>query len=58
MKNLLKKNGIIIIHRHKHDKEKLTNYFKIIDERTYGISKIIFGTIFVSFILKIFLFQF
>ena len=42
-KNLLKKNGIIIIHRHKYDKEKLTNYFKIIDERTYGISKIIFG---------------
>ena len=43
VKNLLKKNGIIIVHRHKNTKEKLTDYFKIIDERTYGISKIIFG---------------
>ena len=41
-KNLLSKNGIIIIHRHKKTKDKLSNYFKIIDERLYGISKIIF----------------
>ena len=41
-KNLLNKNGIIIIHRHKKTKDKLSNYFKIIDERLYGISKIIF----------------
>ena len=42
-KNLLNKNGIIILHRNKTIKEKLPNYFKIVDERTYGISKIIFG---------------
>ena len=42
-KNLLHKNGIIIIHRNKNTKEKLPNYFEIIDERIYGISKIIFG---------------
>ena len=43
VKNLIKKNGIIILHRHKDAKEKLTNSFKIIDERIYGGSKIIFG---------------
>jgi len=42
-KNLLNKNGIIILHRNKSSKEKLPNYFEIVDERTYGISKIIFG---------------
>ena len=42
-KNLLNKNGIIILHRNKTTKEKLPNYFEMIDERTYGISKIIFG---------------
>ena len=41
--NLLNKNGIIILHRNKTAKEKLPNYFKIVDERIYGISKIIFG---------------
>ena len=42
-KNLLNKNGVIILHRSKSTKEKLPNYFEIVDERTYGISKIIFG---------------
>ena len=42
-KNLMNKNGIIILHRNKNTKEKLPNCFKIIDERIYGISKIIFG---------------
>ena len=42
-KNLLDKNGIIILHRNKTTKEKLPNYFKIVDERVYGKSKIIFG---------------
>ena len=41
--NLLQKNGILILHRNKNAKEKLPNYFKIIEERIYGISKIIFG---------------
>ena len=44
-KNLLKKNGIIIIHRHKKDEVKLKNNFRIVDERIYGLSKIVFGQI-------------
>jgi len=39
----LKENGIIILHRNKGIQEKLPNYFSIVDERIYGISKIIFG---------------
>ena len=42
-KNLLNKNGVIILHRSKASKENLPNYFEIVDERAYGISKIIFG---------------
>ena len=42
-KNLMNENGIMILHRHKNTKEKLPNCFRIIDERIYGISKIIFG---------------
>ena len=41
--HLLNENGIIILHRNKNTKEKLPNYFKVVDERKYGISKIIFG---------------
>ena len=37
------KNGSVILHKNKTDNEKLPEYFKIIDERIYGISKIIFG---------------
>jgi len=44
-KNLLKKNGAIILHRHKNSKEKLINRFKIIEERVYGVSKITFGEV-------------
>ena len=42
-KNLLKKNGIIILHRNKAQKEKLPDFFATIDKRVYGVSKIIFG---------------
>ena len=42
--NILKKNGIFILHRNKSTKEKFPNYFKIIEEKRYGISKIIFGS--------------
>ena len=42
-KNLLNENGIIVLHRHKATKKNLPNYFKIVDERIYGISKILFG---------------
>jgi len=42
-KNLLIKNGIIIIHRNKTTNEQLPGHFEILEERIYGISKIIFG---------------
>ena len=41
--NLLNESGIIILHRNKTTKEKLPDYFKVIEEKLYGISKIIFG---------------
>ena len=40
---LLNKNGIIIIHRSKKTVENLPKNFQIIQIKTYGISKIIFG---------------
>ena len=40
---LLKKNGILIIHRHKKEKDIFLKKFKILKQNTYGISKIIFG---------------
>ena len=39
----MNKNGIVILHRNKNTKERLPNCLKIVDERIYGISKIIFG---------------
>ena len=43
-KKLLKNNGLIIIHRHKKEKDNLSKNIKIIDEKKYGISKILFTT--------------
>ena len=40
--NLLDKNGIIILHRHKKSIEKLPVNFNQIESKIYGISKIIF----------------
>ena len=40
---ILKNNGIIIIHRHKKENEILPKKFKILKVKTYGVSKIIFG---------------
>ena len=40
---LLHNDGIIILHRKKNEKEKLQDYYKVIDERVYGISKVTFG---------------
>ena len=42
---ILKKNSIIIMHRHKKEKDVFPPNFKIIEEKNYGISKIIFLTI-------------
>ena len=42
-KKLLRKNGCIIIHRHKNDTVEITTRLKIIENRIYGISKVYFG---------------
>ena len=42
-KKTLNKDGIMIIHRHKKDDIKISQHLKILDERNYGISKIILG---------------
>ncbi len=44
-KKLPKNDGLIIFHRHKNAKDVFPDYFKIIIEKTYGKSKIIFGKI-------------
>ncbi len=41
---ILNKNGLIIIHRHKDDYDKFSEKFKVVDEKKYGISKISFLT--------------
>ena len=44
--NLLNNNGIIITHSHKNGEDKFPEKFNIIEKKTYGISKIIFGSYF------------
>ena len=39
---ILNKNGIIILHRHKKERNIFPTEFNIIEEKKYGISKIIF----------------
>ena len=39
---ILNKNGIIIIHRHKDDDDNFSEKFKVVEEKKYGISKISF----------------
>jgi len=41
--DIITKDAILILHRNKETKENLPSYFNIIEERVYGISKIIFG---------------
>ena len=43
---ILNNDGIIIIHRHKKEKDEFPKKFKIIEEKTYGISRVIFGNFF------------
>tara|TARA_B100001996_G_scaffold159084_1_gene121229 strand:+ start:1915 stop:2478 length:564 start_codon:yes stop_codon:yes gene_type:complete len=43
---ILKDNGIIIIHRHKKEIDTFPKNFHLIDQKKYGISKIIFGSYF------------
>ena len=42
--NILNQKGIIIIHRHKKEKDLFPKNFSVIEEKIYGISKVIFGT--------------
>ena len=41
--NILSKQGVFILHRHKKEKDDFPEDFNIIEEKTYGISKVIFG---------------
>ncbi len=41
-KKILKNDGILVLHRHKNTIDKFSFQFKIIEERIYGLSKIIF----------------
>ncbi len=43
---ILNEEGIIIIHRHKNEKDEFHKLFNTIEEKNYGISKIIFGKFF------------
>ena len=42
---ILNKDGIIIVHRHKKEQDFIPEYFKVVEEKNYGISKIIFLSI-------------
>ena len=41
---ILNKNGLIIIHRHKDDYDTFSEKFRVVEEKKYGISKIYFLT--------------
>ena len=43
---ILNSHGIIIIHRHKNQIDNFPKSFQVIEEKIYGISKIIFGCYF------------
>ena len=42
--NILEQSGVIILHRYKKQDDDFSSEFKIIEEKNYGISKIIFGS--------------
>ena len=42
---ILNKNGILVVHRHKNEKDLIPKKFKVIEEKKYGLSKIIFLSI-------------
>jgi len=43
--DVLKQNGILVIHRHKDEKDLMPDKLKVIEEKKYGLSKIIFLSI-------------
>ena len=40
---IIEENGIIIIHRHKKEEDEFPKKLQIIEEKTYGISRVFFG---------------
>jgi 16S rRNA (guanine966-N2)-methyltransferase len=44
-KKILKKEGVIILHRSKATIDKFPTHFKVFEERIYGLSKIVFATL-------------
>ncbi|WP_440933833.1 16S rRNA (guanine(966)-N(2))-methyltransferase RsmD [Candidatus Pelagibacter sp.] len=44
LKKILKKNGVIILHRHVNSKDDFPKKFKILENKKYGISRIFFLT--------------
>ena len=42
---ILNKNGILVVHRHKNEKDIIPKKLRIIEEKKYGLSKIIFLSI-------------
>ena len=42
---ILNKDGVIIVHRHKRENDEFSKNFRILDEKKYGISKIISGNL-------------
>jgi len=42
--NLLKDEGVVIIHRHKKEIDKFPKKLKIIEDKLYGISRVFFGS--------------
>ena len=39
---ILNKNAIVVIHRHKNEQDMIPKNFKVIEDKRYGLSKIIF----------------
>ena len=44
--NVLNEHGILVLHRHKDEKDLIPDKLKVIEEKKYGLSKIIFLSIF------------
>jgi len=45
---IITSQSIIIIHRHKKECDEFPNNFKIVEEKIYGISKVIFGRLYLD----------
>ena len=43
--NILNEKGILVVHRHKNEKDLIPGKLKVIEEKKYGLSKIIFLSI-------------